>query len=140
MKGITLVCVDINDTEVNSMNLLMLHDNDVFGMANVVPKRSGLSVDIWSDHNGYMRNVSHRGTPRAKITSGDIVVSISIEEYPRILAKSRNMKRSEETAIRSAMNYVGRNYDIFLNHYMDSDFSFDDEDLFNALRERGEYR
>lgn len=122
------------------MKLLMLHDNDVFGMANIVSKRSGLSVDIWSDHKGYMRNISHRGTPRAKITLGDIVVSISIEECPRILAKSRNMKKSEEKAIRSTINCVGRNYDIFLNHYMDPDDSFDDEDLFNALRERGEYR
>ena len=50
------------------------------------------------------------------------------------------MKKSDENAIQDGIRYVGRNYDLFLKHFMDIDFSFDDEDLFNALRNRGEYK
>lgn len=42
-------------------------------------------------------------------------------------------------AINEAKDYVGRNYDLFLKHYYDVDDVFDDEDLFQALRDRGEY-
>lgn len=42
--------------------------------------------------------------------------------------------------IEEGIDYVSRNYDLFLKHFMDTDFSFDDEALFDALRERGEYR
>lgn len=140
MKGITLVYVDINDTEVNNMKLLMLHDNDVFGMANINPNRSGIPVIIWSDHSGCIRKVSHRGTPRIKIGTQNYSVSVTIEENPVIKAKSGKIKKSELDKIQQGIDYVSRNYDLFLKHYYDTDFSFDDEDLFNALRERGEYR
>lgn len=38
------------------------------------------------------------------------------------------------------MKYIGRNYDIFLKDYNDVNNEFDDEGMFNALRERGEYK
>lgn len=38
------------------------------------------------------------------------------------------------------IEYVKRNADLFRKHYYDLDESFDDEDLYNALRERGEYK
>lgn len=112
----------------------------VFGMANLVPKKTGLSVDIWSDHKGINRNVSHGNTPRIKITVGSYTVSVTIEENPVIKAESRHGTKSQKNAVKEAMKYIGRNYDVFLKHYMDTDDSFDDESLFNALRERGEYK
>lgn len=121
------------------MKILLKEHEDIFGMANIVPKRSGLSVDIWSEHKVCIRNVKHN-IPRAKISIGNIDVSISIEKNPQILNQSCNMKKSEERAVKAGIRYVGRNYDLFLKHYMDLDDSFDDEDLFNALRERGEYK
>lgn len=122
------------------MKLLVRTNEDIFGMANLNPQRSNLPVIIWSDHAGCERKVSHRGTPRIKLGTKDYSVSVTIEPNPIIKAKSGKIKKSEMDKIQQGMDYVGRNYDLFLKHYNDTDFSFDDEDLFNALRERGEYR
>ena len=113
--------------------------DDIFGMANLNPKKTGLSVIIWSDHAGITANRPHND-PRVKIGNANGQVSVSIEPQPKILAKSKNLKKSDMVAIQEGINYVGRNYDLFLKHFMDTDFSFDDEDLFNALRKRGEYK
>lgn len=113
----------------------------IFGMANIVPRRSGIPVDIWSDHAGTIRQVSHRDTPRVKVGYNGDEISISIEPQPRILApKTKKFSASVMKKLQEGIDYVGRNYDLFLRHYLDTDDSFDDEDLFNALRQRGEYR
>lgn len=39
---------------------------DVFGMSNLVPKRTGLSCEIWSDGTVESRNVPH-SVPRVKL-------------------------------------------------------------------------
>ena len=124
------------------MKRLIVRDRltDVFGMANLNPQKSGLHVVIWSEQRGVTRKKPD-STPRLKIfTLDNQSVSVSIEPNPRILAKSKHIKKSNEKYIKEGMDYVGRNYDLFLKHYMDTDFSFDDEDLINALRERGEYK
>lgn len=112
----------------------------VFGMANLAAKRTGLSADIWSDHKGIERNVSHSNTPRIKITAGSYTVSVTIEENPVIKAESRHGTKSQKNAVKEAMNYIGRNYDLFLKHYYDVEDEFDDRDLINALEGRGEYK
>lgn len=43
--------------------------DDIFGMANLTSRKTGLSADIWSDHKGIERQVSHSNTPRIKITT-----------------------------------------------------------------------
>ena len=111
----------------------------VFGMTNLVPKKTGLSADIWSTHKGILRNVSHN-TPQVEISTPNCSVSVSIEPNPSIIAKSGELQKSEEKAIKEAIEYVGRNHDLLLKHYQDADDSFDDEALFNALRSRGEYQ
>lgn len=114
--------------------------DDIFGMANLTCRKTGLSADIWSDHKGIERQVSHSNTPRIKITTKNGSASLTIEPNPVIKAKSRHLKKSDIDAINEAKDYVGRNYDLFLKHYYDVDDVFDDEDLFQALRERGEYK
>ena len=112
----------------------------IFGMANLNPKHTGLAVDIWADHNGISRPVSHRGTQRVKIgTRGSFEMSVTIEGVPRILEKSGTMKASDLKKCEEAIRYVGRNADLFLKHYMDASETFDDDDLINALRVRGDY-
>lgn len=108
-------------------------------MANITSKKSGLPVSLWSDHNGKNRNVSYN-VPRMKITIGSAEVSVSVSENPEILAKTPNISHSDMRKIQKGMEYIGRNYDIFLKHYYDTTDDFDDEDMFNALRERGEYK
>ena len=122
------------------MKILIRRSDDIFGMANLVSRRTGLSVDIWSDHKGGSRKVSHSGAPRIKITRPNCSVSVTIEQNPQVKAKSGRIKQSDKLAFQEAMSYMGRNHDLFLKHYLDKDDSFDDEDLFNALRERGEYK
>lgn len=114
----------------------------VFGMANLNPKKSGLNVIIWADHAGVARNKSDH-IPRVKIGTSEASVSVSIEAEPQILAPKdwRSIfKQSEIRDILEGISYVKRNYDIFLRHYNDTTFEFDDEDLYQALRDRGEYR
>lgn len=117
-----------------------IHSDYILGMANLNPKRTNLPVIIWADHNGVDRTVSHRESPRVKISKGDISISVSIEEDPQILAKSGNIPKSDMRDLKQGIDYVARNWDIFLKHYQDTDFSFDDDDLKDELRNRGDYR
>lgn len=109
-------------------------------MANLNPRRTNLPVIIWADHSGVDRTVSHRNSPRIKISKDEYSISVSIEENPRILAKSGTIPESTMQDLQEGINYVARNWDIFLKHYEDTDFSFDDDDLKDELRARGDYR
>ena len=113
---------------------------DIFGMANLVPKKTGLNVNIWAEHKGIERKTLHHKTPRIKVTTSNGSVSLTIEENPQIKVKSRHLKKSDMEDIDKAKQYIGRNYDLFLKHYYDVEDNFDDEDLFKALRSRGEYK
>lgn len=118
----------------------MLSQEEIWGMSNLNPKRTNLPVIIWTDHNGVNRAVSHRESPRIKITKDDYSISVSIEAEPRILAYTNDIPINVMKELRKGIEYVARNYDIFLKHYLDSDFSFDDDDLKDELRRRGEYK
>lgn len=110
-------------------------------MANITKSKSGLDVDVWSEHGGVIRNTSHKNTPRAKLSNNTYTISVSIEENPRILRKPRKLSADNARRIFSnGIDYVKNNYEIFLKHYNDVDDSFDDESLFNALREKGVYK
>ena len=112
----------------------------IFGMAHLNPQKSGLgSVIIWADHAGILREVSHRNVPRVKLSKGDLSVPISISSHPVLLAGNfKSRKHLKEFS--EAIDYVARNHEIFNRHYNDTDFSFDDEALFDALRAKGEYQ
>ena len=120
---------------------LLVHteSEDLFCMANLVPKRTGLSAYIFSEHSGVQRNVQHN-VPRVKISTQDSSISVSIEAEPRILAGESTIKSGDSKALKGAIDYVGRNYDLFLQHYMDTEDAFDDQDLFDALKSRNDFR
>ena len=123
------------------MKLYVKSTEYIFGMANLTPKRTGLPVDIWSDHNGVSRKVSHKHTPRIKVgKQGQFEISITIEPDPKIKAKSASITQSQLRDCQPAIDYVGRNSDVFLKHYMDTKDEFDDDDLKAVLRQRGEYK
>ena len=119
-----------------------IHNSEyIMAMANVNKRRTGLNVNIWSDGQGCTRNKSDV-IPRVKIVDGDDSVSVSISSNPEVLAPKtwrKKFKKSTVDNIEEGINYVARNYDLFLKHYMDTDLSFDDSDLFDSLRERGDY-
>lgn len=118
-----------------------LHEEVIFGMSDLNPCKTGLSVIIWADHSGVNRPVSHKNTPRVKIGKNfQEFATVSIEANPRILGRSKNLKKSDTKAIREGMDYVGKNHDLFLKHFMDTDGSYDDENLYEDLRSRGDYK
>lgn len=114
--------------------LLKRTSKDVFGMVNITPKRSGIAVSIWADHGG----VNYRNSPRVKLSYQTDSISVSIEADPKILdPKSSKISSRAMQKLQEGIEYVGRNYDLFLKHYMDTDDAFDDADLFDALKQRG---
>ena len=113
---------------------------DVFAMSNLNPKKTNLPVVIWTDHSGIDRTVSHRESPRIKISKDQYSISVSIEENPQILAKSGRIPKTVMNDLQLGIDYVARNYDLFLKHYLDTDFSFDDDDLKEGLRKRNDYK
>lgn len=114
---------------------------DIFAMSNLNPKKTRLPVIIWTDHSSVSRKVSHRNSPRIKISKDEFEIAISIEENPEIKAQSHSkIPTNVMSDLKKGIDYVARNWDLFLKHYQDTDFSFDDDDLKDALRARGDYK
>lgn len=124
------------------MKRIIYNAENIMAMANVNKKRTGLNVNIWSDGQGCLRNKSDI-IPRVKLVAGDDSISVSLDAEPKVLAlenwKSK-FKKSTIDDFLAGIKYVKDNRDVFLAHYLDTDLSFDDEDLFNELRARGCYR
>jgi hypothetical protein len=117
-------------------------NDTIMAMANINKKRTGLRVNIWSDGQGCLRNKPDK-LPRVKLDIGDASISVSISDHPVVLAPKNwlsKFKQSEIDSFEEGIEYVARNYDLLLKHYMDTDGSFDDFDLFNALKSRGEFK
>lgn len=108
-------------------------------MANLTPKRTGLNVQIWAEHSGVKR-IKKDNVPRIKLGKDNVSMSISISENPVILAKSANIKKSDEKDFLEGQKYIAKNHDIFLKHYLDNDDSFDDDDLKQELIKRNCYK
>lgn len=127
---------------VHSGSNLATDLESVFGMAHITSKRSGLPVSIWSDHGGVSRQVSHNNTPRAKVAYQGVEVSVSISEKPEILAPKdyTSIPSGTRKKLQKGIDYIGKNHDLFLKHYMDTTDEFDDQDLFSALKERGQFK
>lgn len=127
------------DKDIVNETIRLITENEILiEMANLSPKRTHLQATIWSDNNGISRNKKDK-EPRVKIETSNAEVSVSIERKPKILAQTKNIKQSDMKKIKDAMEYVGRNYDLFLKHYNSSNDVFDDYDLFMALANRGDY-
>ena len=122
--------------------LIRTNKDAIMAMANINKKRTGLHVNIWSDGQGCLRNKPDK-LPRVKLDIGDASISVSISDHPVVLAPKNwlsKFKQSEIDSFEEGIEYVARNHDLLLKHYMDTDGSFDDFDLFNALKLRGEFK
>ena len=107
-------------------------------LSDLTPKRTGLSVTIWSNHGGILNKLEY--TPFVKIGERNgFNVTVTIESEPKILDKSRSIGELEMLDIKEAIKYIGRNYDLFLKNFNDADDSFDD-DLKTELSKRGDYK
>lgn len=111
----------------------------VFGMANLTPKRTGLPLNIWSEHSGVKRNVEHH-LPRVKVGNNDWQVVIVLSPEVVVKAKNKRFKESGNADFKKTLEYIKKNADLFIRHFNDDDDSFDDNDLFDSLRARGCYK
>ena len=131
---------DISDIDNIYDVELTTNAQPLFEMSNLIPKNTGLSVDIWSDHKGVLDKYKHN-EPRVKIGKrGQFMISVSIEPKPKILVKSKGITKSQLKSSESPIEYDAKNYDLFIKHFNDTDDSFSDDDLKDALRERGYYK
>ena len=111
--------------------------------ATIGRRKTGLKVDIWSKW-GSAYQPKENEQPNIIIGRGEYwnryIIIVTISPIPKIIAKTSNITDKQMKELKEGIKYVARNYDLFLKHYNDKDENFDDEDLFNALIERGEYR
>lgn len=91
-EGNGLGCVYYFNIKVEILFIYKKSKDDIFWMTNLNPKKTGLSVIIWSDHVGVNANRPHND-PKIKIGNANGKVSVSIEPQPKILAKSKNLKK-----------------------------------------------
>lgn len=120
-------------------------DEYLIEMANLVPKQTGLSVNIWSDHGGVQRHMPHGKRVKIGTSDNKYSVSVTIEKEPEIKFISKALRKkkkgsSEWRAIEAGINYVGRNYDLFLRHFEDTTDEFLDKHLERELIKRGELK
>lgn len=126
------------DVSNNFQDMRIITEREILlEMSDLSPKDTGLKVVIWSENNGTKRKNKDK-KERVKLESrSGAEVSISIESKPRVLASTKNIKQNDQKAFEEAMQYVGKNYDLFLKHYTSSVFDYDIDDLKNDLMKRG---
>lgn len=109
--------------------------------ATLSNKRTGLQVDIWSKWNvsEITKEAPNIIIGRAEYWKRYIIV-VTISPNPKIIAKTPNITEEQKQELEEGIKYVARNYDLFLKHYNNGGNYFDDEDLINALKEKGEYK
>lgn len=96
-----------------------MYIENIFGMANLYPKRTGLPMVFWVDNVGSDRTTKHN-LPRIKVQNilgdkrTDDVFSLSISKEPEILAGECKLSSSD---LKIIMQYVIDNYDILMQHW-----------------------
>lgn len=118
----------------------------LYEMADLSRKRTGLKVNIWVDHGANnFRTVGH-DTNRLKLgIRGDFEVEISLSHnckivayYPNDLFKDKGSNKTK--AINEAIKYIKKNQDLFQKCLDDKDEEYDEDDLKDDLRKRGDYK
>lgn len=109
-----------------------------FGATFINPRKSNLGyVNIRAIHNG-IAAPELSDTPQVYLERENMIITVSISPAPVILKRNENATTERLSEFSRGIEYITRNNDLFLKHFTDN--SFDDEDLFQALRDRGEYK
>lgn len=105
--------------KVGSMKLSIQSEVDIFGMANLYPKHTGLPVIIWVDNVGCGRNVQH-DLPRVKVQNVkgnravDDTFSLSISDSPEILAGQCKLSNRD---LKCVKNFIIEHEAEFMQHW-----------------------
>ena len=123
-----------------------LHGDEGFFMVTLTPKDTGLALYLSMDDTGSMsENGNHRSdnTPRIWVHSGYNTkylceAIVTIEAKPKIIIQ-KCVKPKDNKKIKEAIDYISRNYDIFLKHYLATE-NYDNGDMFDDLKTKGELK
>lgn len=105
---------------------------------------TGLKVNIWSKWD-----VAETSDEKPNIIIGRgeywnrYIIVVTISSTPKIIAQTPNITDEQKKDLEEGIKYVARNYELFLKHYNNEGNNgkdFDDEDLIQALEEKGEYK
>ena len=115
----------------------MIMDDMLFDRTiRILGKYTGLKVDIFSKWCG-------DGKPRILIgnidKSNNYLIIATISPTPHILEQTSNITKEQMKDIQDGINYVARNYALFLKHYTDPTGKFSDDELLEELAKRGDY-
>lgn len=105
--------------------------------ATISAKRTGLNVNIWSKWN-MSKEKPHIIIGKAEYWNRYIIV-VTLSPTPQVIAQTKNITDEQMQDLKAGIEYVARNYDLFLKHYNNAGAGFDDDDLIEALKEKGEY-
>lgn len=115
----------------------MIMDDMLFDRTiRILGKYTGLKVDIFS---------KWCGDDEPTVLIGNIdknynyFVIATISPVSHILDQTSNITKEQMKNIQDGINYVARNYDLFLKHYTDLTGQFSDDELIDALAKRGDY-
>lgn len=94
-------------------------EDDIFCMANLYPKHTGLPVVLWVDNVGYARKVQHN-IPRLKVQNVrgnkavDDTFSVSISKEPKVLSGENKLSSKDWKAVKQ---FISDNYEYFMQHW-----------------------
>ena len=131
--------IDANDYNAEEH---WLHGDEGFFMCTLTPENTGLDLYLSMDDTGGMGRTNN--APRVWIHSGynttyQCEAIVTIELKPKVLVE-KCIKRGDRKKIKSVMDYVGRNHDLFLKHYFYNKTKFYNSDLFDTLEANGELK
>lgn len=116
----------------------MIIDDNLFNRTiRIIGKYTSLKVDIFSKWCG-------DGEPTILIGHIDkhysYIIKATISPTPYILDQTPNIPKEQMENILEGLNYIARNYDLFLKHYTDPTGQFSDDELLEELEKRGDYK
>jgi len=119
--GKEVATVEMKAFQLQVLENIAMYKDGIFEMANWPAKSSGLPYGLWFDDLGKTRTNTH-SIPRVKVLMPDgNMISVSIEENPRILLKGtqlvkveRELKGKKKTEM---FNYISKHHQIMLQHW-----------------------
>lgn len=117
-----------------------LDDCDNWGWysATLTPKETGLKASIYPEKNRFSSGVRvHNDLPRIRIANTEIkyedTFSVTLEENPRVIIGENKLPKEDYKEI---CDFIRKNLEVLIKHF-EPDNEFDDDELWEALKENG---
>lgn len=112
-------------------------DNWGFYSTELKPSKTGLKASIYPEKNIFSGVRIHNDLPRIRIANTqnkyEDTFSITLEENPRVIIGENKLPKEDYKEI---CDFIRKNLDVLLKHF-DTNSEFEDDDLWDALKENG---